>query len=103
MLRPLLSTLNPRSLFVAVLTTITFAFSIALVSIPARASSGKNASSSASAAQAQAGVVQRTAVVDPMKLPSASQGDALTAQASDATSVALAAATSVVTNFVGLD
>jgi hypothetical protein len=95
MLRALRSTLSP-SLFVTVFITITFAFLIACVSICARASA-------TTAAPAQAGAVQRTAVVDPMKLPYASQSDALTARASDARSIALAAASSVLTNFMGLD
>ena len=72
--RPLLSDrpnsrLTLRNFFVAALIAILFGFGIVWVSIPARAGSGDSASGSSPAFTApQSLIVERSAVVDPMKL-----------------------------------
>lgn len=95
MLRTLRSSLSP-SLFVSIVTTIMFVFLIAWVSVPAHAGATTLTSTP------QAGVVQRSAVVNPMQLRNNTpQSAAVTT--TDSRAVALAAATGVLTNFMGLD
>src|SRR5712675_3653453 len=66
MIRPRVSKLNLRNLFVAVL--IVFAFALAWISIPARAGLDSIASGATPVGLAQQIIVERTAVVDPMTL-----------------------------------
>src|SRR6266851_528000 len=60
--------LNPRNVFVAALIAIVFGFAIVWVSIPARAGLGDVASGSTALTLPQSIVVERSAVVDPMRL-----------------------------------
>src|SRR6266404_5477730 len=61
--------LNPRNVFVAVLIATVLGFAFVWVSVPARAGLGDVASGSTMFASPQSIVVERSAVIDPMKLP----------------------------------
>src|SRR6266404_5737841 len=61
--------LNPRNVFAAVLLAIVLGFAFVWVSVPARAGLGDVASGSTMYASPQSIVVERSAVIDPMKLP----------------------------------
>jgi len=67
--RPLLSSRqNSRNVLVAALIAIVFGFAFVWISIPARAGSGDVASGSTAFAPPQSIIVERSAVIDPMRL-----------------------------------